>query len=76
VSDRPPLPPPPSQSSGCAAAVLVILGLILLLPGLCTLIISNGQISQVASIAVITFTIGFVGLILIVLGFVLGSRRP
>jgi hypothetical protein len=68
MSDRPPLPLPPSQKSGCGTAVLVLFGLILLLPGLCTIIVSNGHLSQFSPVTEITFAIGFVGLIVIALG--------
>lgn len=61
MSDQPP-------RSGCATAALVVFGLILLLPGLCTIIVSNGQLAKFSPITEITFTIGFVGLIVIVLG--------
>ena len=43
----PPLPPPPLRSNnGCAIAALIVLGLVLLLPGLCVIIIaaSDGKI--------------------------------
>lgn len=62
-----PPPPPPSQS-GCVTALLVVLGLALLLPGLCTILVSNGQVEKLGAITAITFAIGFVGLIVIVLG--------
>jgi hypothetical protein len=53
-------------------AFLVLAGLVLLLPGLCTFIITNGHIGEpnVIAIAEITFGIGFFGLILILLAVV------
>ena len=67
-----PPPPPPVQNSGCLTAFLVLAGLVLLLPGLCTLVLFNGHIGDpsVLSITQITFGIGFVGLILILLALV------
>jgi hypothetical protein len=67
----PPVPPPPSRS-GCLTAFMVIAGIVLLLPGLCTLIIGAGQLSSpdIAPIATITFSIGLVGLILILFAIV------
>jgi hypothetical protein len=56
-----------SQNSGCVTALLVVFGLILLLPGLCTIIVSNGQVDKLGAITSTTFAIGFVGLIVIVL---------
>jgi hypothetical protein len=63
-----PRPPPPVRNSGCATAALVVFGLILLLPGLCTIMITNGHVAEGGLITVITFAVGFVGLIVIVLG--------
>ena len=76
MSERPPPDPrppsaprpPPVQKSGCATAALVLFGLILLLPGLCTIIVSNGHVEEGGLVTVITFAIGFVGLSVIVLG--------
>jgi hypothetical protein len=71
MSDVPP-PAPPRQRSGCLTAFLVVSGLILLLPGLCTVILFNGHVGEADAIAIteITFTIGFVGLILILVAVV------
>jgi len=38
----PPPLPPPQQRSGCAEALMVIVGIILLLPGLCALLVGLG----------------------------------
>jgi hypothetical protein len=77
---NPPLPQPPDQPraprsdgatprpTGCLTAFLVFAGVILLLPGLCTLVLSNGRpfTDEIGSqIATITFTIGFFGIALI-----------
>ena len=81
MNDGDPTPPPiPHQPpatrpdgtaprpTGCLTAFLVVLGVILLLPGLCTLIMSNGRPftdSLGSEIATVTFTIGFFGFVLI-----------
>jgi hypothetical protein len=65
-------PDSPQQRNGCLTAFLVLAGLVLLLPGLCTIILFNGHIGDpsVISITQITFGVGFVGLILIVVAVV------
>jgi hypothetical protein len=45
-SDRPPPPPVPQQRSGCLTAFMVIVGIILLLPGLCALIVGGMELSS------------------------------
>jgi len=78
LPDRPPPTHPHSAASrptGCLTAFLVVMGVILLLPGLCTLVLSGGRpfTDQMGSqIATITFTIGFFGIALIWLAL---SRR-
>lgn len=72
--DRPP-PGAPPRPTGCLTAFLVVVGVILLLPGLCTLVLSGGRPFTDAlgsQIATITFTIGFFGIALIWLAL---SRR-
>ena len=71
-SDHPTPPAPSAQRSGCMTAFLVVAGLVLLLPGLCTLIVSNGHIGEpnVIAITEVTFGIGFFGLILLVIAVV------
>jgi formate hydrogenlyase subunit 3/multisubunit Na+/H+ antiporter MnhD subunit len=66
---RPPAPPP---RSGCLTAFMVIAGIFLLLPGLCTLLIGAGNLSDpnIAPIAAITFSVGLIGLILILVAIV------
>jgi hypothetical protein len=76
--DRPPPAHPngtPSRPTGCLTAFLVSVGVILLLPGLCTLVVSGGRPftdGPGSEIATITFTIGFFGIALIWLAL---SRR-
>lgn len=62
-----------SERSGCATAFMVLLGIILLLPGLCAVLFSasaifGGQSSQVISglpVILVGLLIGFGGLMLI-----------
>jgi hypothetical protein len=74
--DFPPgLPPrlPPERRSGCATAIMIIVGLILLLPGLCAALFSvgaifGGQFSQVVSgspFIILGLLVGFAGVMLI-----------
>jgi len=42
LPESPPQLPPPHRNSGCATAILVVIGIILLLPGLCSLIAMSG----------------------------------
>jgi hypothetical protein len=51
---------------------MVIAGIVLLLPGLCTLLIGAGNLSDpnIAPIAAITFSVGLIGLILILVAIV------
>ncbi len=67
-----PLPPAPPPRSGCLTALMVIGGIVLLLPGLCTVLIGAGHLSDpgLASIAAITFSVGLIGLILILVAIV------
>ena len=46
----PPGPPPrpPEESSGCLTAILIVIGIILLLPGLCSLIFVFGGLIKSA----------------------------
>jgi hypothetical protein len=81
MSDTPPTlppPPPPQQRSGCATALMVIVGVILLLPGLCALLFGAIAItdrsfpSDIVSFIVMGVLSGFVGVILIRVAI----RRP
>jgi hypothetical protein len=44
-----PTPRPPEQRSGCATALMVVIGIILLLPGLCSLFFIFGGLVKNAS---------------------------
>ena len=44
----PPSPPPPEQRSGCLTAILIVIGIILLLPGLCSLLFVVGGLVKTA----------------------------
>jgi hypothetical protein len=43
----PPVDTPPSQRNGCLTAFMVLVGIVLLLPGLCALIFGVGSILDV-----------------------------
>ena len=73
MSVPPPLPPrPPRALGGCAAAVLVLLGIILLLPGLCSLILATialtggGGLRDVWGLLPVTLIVGAAGVAVIV----------
>jgi hypothetical protein len=42
-------PPPPEERSGCLTALMVVVGIILLLPGLCSLFFIFGGLVKTAS---------------------------
>jgi hypothetical protein len=72
-----PRPPPPPPRHGCLTAIMVLVGLVLLLPGVCAV----GALSQphlvdpaVLPIVVIGLLVGFGGLMLI--WSALRERRP
>ena len=78
MSDTPPpiLPPDPTPEqarSGCATAIMVVIGIILLLPGLCALIFGSmaltdkgGHVpSDVISFIVLGLLVGCIGVMLI-----------
>lgn len=48
IPEPPPIPPraPPPPRNGCLTALMVIVGIILLLPGLCALIFGVGSLSS------------------------------
>jgi hypothetical protein len=78
VETPPPLPPPPSQRSGCGVVALVLVGIVMLLPGLCSLIvIGNSGIGEgaVVWLWLIPFAIAAVGVFLIVLAIRESSQR-
>jgi hypothetical protein len=81
MSDGEPLPKipiwPPPQRNGCLTAFMVILGVILLLPAMCTLIFAKADLfsdPSVAKLAAVIFAVGFGGIVLICLA--LRSPRP
>jgi len=70
----PPIPPglrPPEQRSGCATAFMVVVGIVLLLPGLCAVIIGAASLSgasfpsDVVSFILYGLLAGFSGVMLI-----------
>jgi hypothetical protein len=82
MSDRPPVPPPPPQlpgefsrppppRSGCATAFMVLVGIILLLPGLCAILFGVGSLgsshmdSTVLFLILLGLAVGFAGIMLI-----------
>lgn len=81
-SDRAPVatpegtPPPPPN--GCLTALMILAGIVLLLPGLCSLVVGGmmltggGRISEFGGIFLITFLIAAGGIMLISAGV----RRP
>jgi hypothetical protein len=77
----PPVPPPRQQANGCLIAFLIVLGIVLLLPGLCSLAVltSMGESSMRASsdaiLWVLAFAITLGGIALIVLGVRNSLRR-
>ena len=44
----PPPPPPPQERSGCLTALMIVIGIILLLPGLCSLFFIFGGLIKSA----------------------------
>jgi hypothetical protein len=77
IPATPPVQPPavrfddiPPPRHGCLTALMVLAGVIFLLPGLCTIIFataSGGRLSDplFGLIAIITFAVGFGGIVLI-----------
>jgi hypothetical protein len=67
----PPRLPPPAQRNGCATAFMVIVGIILLLPGLCALLFAGASViersfpSDIVSFIVVGLLVGFVGVMMI-----------
>ncbi|MBV9459586.1 MAG: hypothetical protein JO141_18995 [Bradyrhizobium sp.] len=72
MSDTPPPPPlPPPQRHGCLTAIMVVVGLIMLLPGLCAVIVGVGSLTNssleptVMVLVVLGLLVGFLGIMLI-----------
>ncbi len=70
----PPIPPTPrplEQRNGCATAFMIVVGIILLLPGLCALIFAGAAViersfpSDLLSFIVVGLLVGFAGVMLI-----------
>jgi hypothetical protein len=83
IGSPPPAPPEPPripasaappQRSGCLTAFMVLVGVILLLPGLCTMAFLGGNSSDpsMSLIALVTFLVAAGGIALIVFAL----RRP
>lgn len=76
---HPPSPQPPPRS-GCLTAFMVIIGIILLLPGLCALIFGGMSLTEshidsiVMTLVMLGLAIGFGGLMLIIAA-IRGARR-
>ena len=79
MSDSPPeqqrwpTVPPPAQRSGCMTAFMVIAGIVLLLPGLCSLLFGGGTLLSagrvdpgIVSFVVLGLLLGALGVVLIV----------
>jgi len=76
-----PRPPPPEQRSGCMTAIMVVIGIILLLPGVCALIFggmavtNQGSVpSDIVSFVVLGLLVGCMGVMLIWVA-IRGPRR-
>jgi hypothetical protein len=65
----PPIPPPPAsppaQRDGCLTALMVIVGVVLLLPGLCAIVFGVGNLTSSSPDSVITM--------LVLLGLAIGA---
>jgi hypothetical protein len=69
-TDHPPLAPPPvppPPRSGCLTAFMVIVGVVLLLPGVCVLAVSKDLYSDplFGSVAIVASIVGIGGITLI-----------
>lgn len=70
-SNSPGGPQPLPQRSGCATAFMVIIGIILLLPGLCALIFAGASVversfpSDILSFIMVGLLAGFAGVMMI-----------
>jgi hypothetical protein len=53
--------PPPQERSGCLTAIMVVIGIILLLPGLCSLILVFGGLVKNAEDLQFVLALGAVG---------------
>ena len=55
----PPLPPPPQGASGCGMVLLIVIGIVLLLPGLCSIILLANLGSSVSGPDAVLWLIAF-----------------
>jgi hypothetical protein len=60
----PPVPPPPPKRDGCLTVFMVLVGLILLLPGLCAIIFGVSNLTSSSPDSVVT--------LLVLLGLLVG----
>jgi hypothetical protein len=82
--DSSPAPPPPQlpppERSGCLTAIMILIGIVLLLPGLCALVFGAlslsepGSASGIVPFVVLGLIVGFFGVMLI-WAAIRGSRR-
>ena len=80
----PPLPPPPApppaQRNGCLTALMVVIGVVLLLPGLCAIIFGVDNLtspspdSMITMLVLLGLLVGFAGIMLI--RAAVRGRRP
>jgi hypothetical protein len=61
----PPREPPPAQRDGCLTAIMVLVGVVLLLPGLCAIIFGVGNLTSSSPDSVVTM--------LVLLGLAIGA---
>jgi hypothetical protein len=61
ASPFPPPPHPPEQRNGCLTAILIVIGIVLLLPGLCSLFFVFGGLVKSAEDAWFVAALGTVG---------------
>jgi len=69
--------PPQQQRSGCVTALIGLVGVILLLPGLCALIFMSGSArldSGLMSLVLVAFIVGAFGVLMIVAAIRRASR--
>ena len=57
----PPPPPQPEERNGCLTALMVVIGIILLLPGLCSLLFVFGGLVKNAEDVQFVLALGLVG---------------
>ena len=76
----PPRTPPPAQRDGCMTALMVVVGVILLLPGLCALLFGADALLEshpepiIMLLVLVGLLVGFAGIMLI--RAAVRGRRP